>query len=262
MAGRAFKWLGLGLLTLVLLAATLFVNVWYFKPLRIEWFYGSVFAKFALDRPEFLSSLRILPRWLDFYGAELDDASPVAEQRAADQQRDALAMLRRYDRSALDAEERLSYDTLEHYLRLEVEGDAWRHHGFPVNQMFGVQANLPNFMAQVHQVTDVEEARDYLTRLTKFPRKFAQLIESLKLRDAKGVVPPQFTVEKVLAQMRGIAAKAPKDNPLYTTFRDKLARIPPERMDAATRERLLAQVEDAIRANVQPAFDADAEVRP
>ena len=29
---RAFKWLGLGSMGLVLLAGALFVNVWYFKP--------------------------------------------------------------------------------------------------------------------------------------------------------------------------------------------------------------------------------------
>jgi hypothetical protein len=33
---RAFKWLGLGLAGLVLLAGALFANVWNFKPLRIE----------------------------------------------------------------------------------------------------------------------------------------------------------------------------------------------------------------------------------
>ena len=251
---RAFKWLGLGSVGVVLLAGALFVNVWYFKPLRIDWFYGSAFAKFAIDQPELLSSLRILPRWFDFYGADLDDASPAAEQKAADKVRDAHLMLRRYDRSALDREGQLSYDTLEYFLRIQVEGDAWRQHDFPVNQMFGVQSDLPNFMLQVHQVTDAGEARDYIARLTKFRRKFDQLIESLKLREAKGVIPPQFTVEKVLVQMRGFVAKAPKQSPLYTSFKDKLDKIPPERMDAAMRERLLAQAEEAIHSGVQPAY--------
>jgi len=254
MMKRASKWLGLGSVGLLLLAGALFVNVWYTKPLRIDWFYGSVFAKFAIDRPELLSSLRILPRWLDFYGADLDDASPAAEQKAADKIREAYLMLRRYDRSALDHEGRLSYDTLEYFLRIQVEGDAWRDYDFPVNQMFGVQSNLPNFMTQVHQVTDAGEARDYISRLTKFPRKFDQLIESLKLREAKGIIPPQFTVKKVLVQTRGFVAKAPKQNPLYTTFKDKLDKIPTDRMDAATRERLLAQVEEAIQSSVQPAY--------
>ena len=248
------KWLGLGLVGLVLLASALFANVWYFKPLRIEWFYASAFAKFAIDQPELLSSLRILPHWLDFYGDDLDDVSPAAEQKAANKVRDGYLMRRRYDRSALDREAQLSYDTLEYFLGIQVEGDAWRQHDFPVNQVSGVQSNLPNFMTEVHQVTDAGEARDYVTRLTKFPRKFDQLIESLKLREGKGIIPPQFTVEKVLEQMRAFVANAPKQNPLYTSFQQKLDKIPAERMDAPTRERLLAQVDDAMRNSVQPAY--------
>ena len=249
-----FKWLGLSLTALVLLAGALFVNIWYSKPLRIDWFYARVFAKSALDSPELLSSLRILPRWLDFYGNDLDDASPAADKKAADKERDAYSTLRRYDRSPLDHESQLSYDTLAYYLRLQVEGDVWRQHDFPVNQMFGVQSELPNFMTQVHQVTDAGEARDYVARLNKFPRKFDQLIESLRLREAKGVIPPQFTVEKVLVQMRAFVARAPKENALYTTFKDKLDKIPPDRMDEATRVRLLANVDGAIRGSVLPAY--------
>jgi uncharacterized protein (DUF885 family) len=193
---RVFTWLGVGLAGRVLPAGALFANVGYFKPLRIEWFYGGAFAEFAIDRPELLSSVRILPRRLDFYGADLDDVSPAAKQKAADNVRDAHLMLSRHDRSALD----------------------------------------------------------YLARLAEFPRKFDQLIENLKLREAKGVIPPQFTVEKVLAQMRGFVAKPSQENTLYTRFRDKLDRIPAARMDAGTRERLLAQVDEAIRGSVQPAY--------
>lgn len=253
---RVLKWLGAALLGLALLAGALFANVWYFKPLRIDWFYASVFARFALDRPELLSSLRILPRWLDFYGADLDDVSPAAEDKAAGQVRAGLAMLRRYERSGLDREGQLSFDTLEYFLRIQVEGERWRHHDFPVNQTYGMQTALPNFMAQVHQVTDAGEARDYVARLDKFPRKFGQLIGSLKLREAKGVIPPQFTLEKVLGEMRGFAARPPKQNPLYSSFKEKLDKIPAERMDAATRERLLAQVEEAILRSVQPAYQS------
>ncbi|HVE89829.1 MAG TPA: DUF885 domain-containing protein [Burkholderiaceae bacterium] len=251
---RAFKWLGLFLAGLLLVGVALFINVWYLKPLRIDWFYGTVFAKFAIDRPEFLSSLRILPRWLDFYSDDLDDVSPAAEQRAADQLRDAYAMLRRYDRSALDREGKLSYDTLEYFLRIQVDGDAWRLHGFPVNQTSGIQSGLPNFMTQVHRVTSTGEAHDYIARLAKFPRKFEQLIESLKLRESRGIIPPRFAVEKVLQQMGDFVALEPRQNPLYKSFEEKLDKITSDRVDASTRQRLLAQVEDAIRSGVQPAY--------
>src|SRR5436305_3760212 len=143
---RILKWLSWLVLLVMLLAAAAFVHVWYFKPAKIDWFYDRTFAQFALQRPELLSSLRILPPWLDFYGAKLDDVSPAAERESADLVRAGLDTLHRYDRASLDPEARLSYDTLEYFLKIQVDGDAYRDRDFPVNQLFGVQSALPDFM--------------------------------------------------------------------------------------------------------------------
>ena len=251
---RLFKWLGILLLVLVVGIGALFVHVWYFKPAKIDWFYGRVFAKFAVSSPEMLSSMRILPTWLDFYSDDLADASPAEDQRQFDLVKESHDTLLSYDRNALDDKGKLSYDVLEYFLRLQVEGDKFRGYGFPVNQMFGIQSALPNFMADQHPVTNAGEAKNYVTRLGKFPAKFDQVIEGLDLYEGKGIVPPQFTVEKVLTQMRDFAGKPAKENTLYVTFKEKLDKIPADQMDPATRERFLGDVEGAINASVYPSY--------
>jgi len=251
---RFFKWL-LGLvLAFVLLIAALVVHTIYFKPLRIDWFYGRAFAEFALDSPQLLSTLRILPSWLDFYSNKLDDASPQHELKLAKMVQDDYAMLHRYDRNALDEKGRMSYDVFDSFLAIQVEGDRFRFYNFPVNQMFGVQAQLPDFMVQMHQVTNKREANRYIERLDKFPRKFSQVIEGLKVRESKQIIPPQFTVEKVLAQMNGFVAKPPKENLLYSSFKEKLEKIPREKIDEGTRAELLARAAESIEKEVYPAF--------
>ena len=107
------KWLAVALLLSAVLATALFVNVWFFKPVAIDAFCARIFAKFALERPETLSGLRALPAWAHFYSSTLDDASPAQDDRDAAATADNLATLRHYDRSALDREGRVSYDTLE-----------------------------------------------------------------------------------------------------------------------------------------------------
>ncbi len=251
---KFLKWsAGLGL-CLVAVSALAFVHVWYFKPLSIDWFYGRLFAKFALQSPEMLSSMRILPAWADFYSDKLDDASPAQGDAMAALVKDSLDTLHRYDRQALDAEGRLSYDVLEQFLAIQVEGERFRYHGFPVNQMFGVQSSLPNFMADTHQVKSAAEAEAYIARLQLFPRKFAQVLEGLKLREARGVIPPKFTVDAVLAQMRAFSGVPAQENMLYTTFRDKLEQIAPQAMSPAARTHLLARVASSIDAQVYPAY--------
>jgi uncharacterized protein (DUF885 family) len=251
---RVVKWMLMALLTLVLALAALLAHTVYAKPLKLDWFYTRVFASFALDSPELLSSLRILPGWLDFYSAKLDDASPAHEKKMTELVKQELAVLNQYDRKALDREGQLSYDTLHQFLQLQADGEPFSQHDFPLNQMAGMQSALPNFMAQVHQVKSKGEADNYIARLNKFPRKFSELLEGLKQREAKGVIPPRFTVEKVLVQMNGFVAKAPQDNPLYLSLKEKLAKIPAAQLDDAARAQLLAQAEAAIKDSVYPAY--------
>ncbi len=251
---KLLKWL-MGLIVLVVvLVAAFVVHVWYFKPYKIEWFYTRAFAQFAVDSPEMLSGMRILPSWADFYSSKLDDASPAHDEKMANLVRADHDTLLRYDRSAMDKRGQLSYDILEYFLRIQIEGDRFRGYDFPVNQMFGVQSTLPNFMAQTHQVTDAGEAKSYIARLHKFPEKFDQVIDGLKWREAKNLIPPQFMVEDVLKQMNGFIASSPKENPLYVSFKGKLDKIPADKMDQASRDRFLGEVEQSVEQDVYPSY--------
>ncbi|MCB1579021.1 MAG: DUF885 domain-containing protein, partial [Xanthomonadales bacterium] len=251
---KLLKWLIRLILVLVVVAGIAFVHVWYFKPYKIDWFYARVFGQFALQSPQMLSSMRILPPWADFYSSKLDDASPAHADRMAAMVKADLDMLHRYDRDGLDEEGKLSYDALEFFLADQVEGDRFRYHDFPVNQMFGVQSGQPNFMAQTHQVNNAADAENYISRLDQFPLNFSQVIEGLKLREDKGVIPPKFTVDKVLEQMNGFIGVPAEQNMLYTSFGEKLDKIDANAMDTATREDLKARVKASIEASVYPAF--------
>jgi uncharacterized protein (DUF885 family) len=248
------KWLLRVVVLALVLGGAFFVHVWYFKPYSIDLFYGRVFAQFALKSPELLSNMRILPPWADFHSDDLDDASPRHADEMAALLRANVDTLHRYDRDAMDRDGRLSYDVLDYFLTIQVEGERFRRHDFPVNQMFGVQASLPDFMAQTHQVNNRHDADAYIARLDLFPRKFDEVLEGLELRESEGVVPPKFTVDKVLEQMGGFIAPPAKQNLLYTTFREKLDKLPPDALSASDREKLLGRVEQSIDASVYPAY--------
>ncbi|HVH35870.1 MAG TPA: hypothetical protein VM847_17365, partial [Tahibacter sp.] len=110
---RLLKWLFSLLLILIVGIGLLFVHVWYFRPAKLDWLYTRVVARFAVANPEMLSSMRILPPWLDFYSDDLADASPAEEERQVNLLKDDYATLKTYDRGALDTDGKLSYDVLE-----------------------------------------------------------------------------------------------------------------------------------------------------
>lgn len=252
---RTFRWIFLGLFCVLVSISALLLHTWYAKPLQLSWFYTRVFVSFALDSPELLSSLRILPARLDFYGAKLDDLSPAKEQRMRVEMREALKTLKSYDRSALNPEGQISYDTLAYYLQVRVDGDAFHDYEFPVNQgVTGLQSSLPDFMVQVHQVNTKAEADDYIARLNQFPTKFSKLVESLELRERKGIIPPRFTVDKVIEQMRGFVAGPSGSSILIQSFKSKLDKIPRDQLGEKARAGLLRKADEAIVQSVYPAY--------
>jgi len=252
---RAFKWIGIILLTLILLAAALAAHTWYAKPLSINWFYTRVFAQFSIDNPELLTRLRMLePLGIRSHNAKLGDSSPADTERTAAKWRANLETLRSYDAGGYTGQDRLSYDILDYFLDSLVRGEPWRYHNFPVNQLFGIQSELPNMMTQSQQINDATDAEHYLTRLSLFPRKFDEVIESLKLRESRNIIPPKFVVEKVGDQVKEFAATPAAANALVVTFKEKLAKLPAEKMDAATRDALAKRAEESMAANVIPAY--------
>jgi uncharacterized protein (DUF885 family) len=248
---RFVRWL---LLAAFLLASALVLHTIYGKPLQIGWFYERVFIEYAVDDPEMLTSLGILPPWLDWYSDDLTDRSLAREEKTKDKLRDDLATLQSYDRAALDENAQLSYDVLDYFLSIQAEGERFSHHDYPLNQLFGIQNNFPTFMATQHRVGSAGDAENYVARLGKAPVMVDQVLEGLRVREAAGILPPTFVVEKVLAEMRAFTAAPAKDNILYSSFAEKLGKLPAGTLADADRDALLAQAEATISGQVYPAY--------
>ena len=87
---------------------------------------------------------------------------------------------------------------LDWFLTAQVEGEKLQWHNYPVNQLFGVQNQFPSFMANTHRLLAPRDCDYYIKRLEALPMKFDQVLEGLKLREQKGIIPPRFVVEEVL----------------------------------------------------------------
>ena len=248
---RFVRWL---LLAAFLLASALVLHTLYAKPLQIGWFYERVFIEYAVEDPEMLTSLGILPPWLDWYSDDLTDRSPARDEKTRAKLRDDLATLHRYDRAALDESGQLSYDVLDYFLSIQLEGDRFRHHDYPLNQLFGIQSGYPTFMATQHSVDSAGDAENYLARLDRAPVMVDQVLEGLRARETAGIVPPTFVVEKVLAEMRAFTAAPAKDNILYGALAKKLGELPAGTVSDAERDDLMSRAESAITGRVYPAY--------
>jgi uncharacterized protein (DUF885 family) len=236
----------------VLLAWFVIAMIWG-KPWSVQQLYTRTFLKFALKGPELLTMLGILEKFgLHGHNARLSDASEAFQDKIFAFVKRDLRLLRSYPRRRQDPATLLSTDVMDWFLDDIARGERFRHHDYPLNQMFGIQSEMPNFMMTLHPVVSKLEARNYVRRLARFGVKFDQVMEGLQAREKKGCLPPRFVIRRVLDEMTAFIAKPAQENPLYTVFRDKLAKL--EKVSKADQETLLAAAEAEIDRTVFPAY--------
>ena len=250
----AFRWI-FRLFLLALLAVILLIaHTLLFKPLKSDWFYERVFVEYGFQDPQMMSSMRMLPSWMDWYSDDLTDQSLAQERKMQVKLKKDLATLQKYDRKGMNEADALNYDMLQYFLAIQAEGEKYAHHNYPLNQLFGIQNEFPTFMATQHPVESEADAENYLARLDKTPAMVEQVMEGLLVREREKILPPTFVVEKVLKEMRAFVAVPPAQNILYTSLAEKFDKAGETAVSAAQRKDLLARTETAIRDKVYPAY--------
>lgn len=235
-----------------LLAAGVFTaNLVWFRPFSLNLFYEKIFVGFLLDNPELMSMLGVAEQfgWRR-HNAHLNDESEAKAERDFATWRQHLADLKAYDPARQSAEQQLSTRVLTWFIEGQLEGERFRHHNYPVNQLFGVQSQTPDFLINQHRIDDRRGAEDFLARLGEVGRKFDQVEQGLVLREQKGIVPPRFVIERVLAEMRAFAAHPPAGNPLCVHFAAKVQALKDVDDPAALNARCAERVEQVV----QPAY--------
>ncbi len=250
---RRLRILGVSFAAVALAAAVFLVPTIWGKPWSIEHYYLRMLVEFALDHPMLLSYARVLePYGLDFHSDDLEDFSVEAEFRQQRKIAKFLEGLRRYDRASQTEAQLLSTDVLDWFLQTWKDGEPFQFHSYPVEQFQGLQSLLPDFMVNIHQIHDGRDARNYIRRLLGFGLALDQIIERMRYRAERGVVPPKFVIEAVQREIEGFVGAPPVENILYSDFATDLAAV--GELEPAKREALLAEARGQIEETVVPAY--------
>jgi uncharacterized protein (DUF885 family) len=243
-----------GLTLAVLFAASVFlVNLVWFRPFSLNLFYEKVFVSFMLDNPELLTMIGVAEQFgYRRHNAHLNDVSLAKVEHDFKRWHEYLGDLKAYDVTQQTPDQRVSTRVLTWFIQGLLDGERFRFHDYPVNQLFGVQNQTPDFLINQHRITDRRGADDYLSRLGEFGRKYDQVLDGVKLRESKGVVPPRFVIDRVLVEMRAFAGQAPAQNPLCVNFAKKVDAL--KDVDEADKPALKARCERAVEQVVKPAY--------
>ncbi|HQF61952.1 MAG TPA: DUF885 domain-containing protein [Anaerolineaceae bacterium] len=245
-------WIAGVVIVLLVLAGWLASLIWG-KPWLVQGLFLRTFAKFVFKGPELLTMLGFLEKFgLHGHNARLSDASEAFQDKTYRFVRRDLGILRSYNRQRMPRGVQISADVMAAFLEDIVESERFRYHDYPVNQMFGIQSEMPNFMMTIHPVISKLEARNYVRRLNRFGVKFDQVLEGLRIREAKGCIPPRFVIRRVLDEMTAFIGAPARENPLYTVFAEKLGKL--KNVKVADQQQILAEAAAAIENTVYPAY--------
>src|SRR6266480_3050105 len=247
------KWF-FGILAIVVVALAIFlINLIWFRPWSLNLFYEKVFAETVFNEPELLSQLGLVEQFgIRSHNGKLSDESPAHQQKVVDRWKKDLAQLHEYPLDRQSPSQRLSTHVLDWFLSQQVEGEKRPWHNHPVNQLFGVQNQFPSFMANTHRLLDRKDCDYYVMRLEALPKKFEQLMEGLRLREEKQIMPPRFVIEEVLKEVTSFVAKPAPENILATSFKTRAAKI--NKLTEQDLADLQSRVEAAVTNRVYPAY--------
>lgn len=202
--------------------------------------------------PQFLAALGIKKRM-----NEWNDPSRDFALKELQHTKDDLAYLTStFDRDALSESRKLSYDLYVRQSKQAIEDDKWWDYGYPFNQMFGAQSNIPTFLLNQHRIDNQADAKAYIARINKVNDYLGTIVGNAKARADKGIMPPRFVYDHVLRDARNVTTGAPfdksgKDNLILNDFKTKVGKL--DLSDEAKSD-LIAQASEALMSSFKPAY--------
>lgn len=159
-------------------------------------------------------------------------------------------VLRKLDgiaRDQLSPEEQINYDVYRPEIENFVADQKFREYEMPANSDSAFWTSL-GYTARRPFKTAVDY-KNWIAQLRDVPRYFREQITNMRAGLARGLTPPQMTLQGRDKSIATIAEGKPEDDLLYTPFREPMIGVQP-----AEQEKLKGEAARVIKEIVQPAY--------
>lgn len=265
------------------------VNVWYFKPSKLYTLLDRFFYDYANEHPEVLTKTKAFkwPYISNSSESKLNDVSTFQVEYDSLYVQKEYEFLDRYNFKEMSADERLSAQTFRYVIEHEIlEKLLFKNTKFPIEHINGIQVQLPLFMLNCHTISNITDARNYISRLIDVQDKIAELITGNRLNPKEAyasqttknilfrrhnetleeaihhfhvndelTIPPQSVLLRVKKQLKIFLEGAVEDNIFYKDFTQKIARLENDEIINHKNE-LNYEIKKAIEGAVIPSFNA------
>src|SRR6185369_569226 len=166
----------------------------------------------------------------------LGDRSQAGQDRFAAMVRRNLAAVDALDLKGLSASTRTSLEVVRSAYKTGLKGFAlpygdvavggYRNSPYVVSQNTGAYLDTPSFLDTDHLVENRNDAEAYVARLAQFPAQLDGEIGRVRAAAAKGLVPPDFLLDKALKQLAIAAKDAHDGGDIVSSLTKRTGKIP------------------------------------
>jgi len=131
--------------------------------------------------------------------------------------------------------------------------DSWMgHSAFIVNQINGPLIDIPNNLINSHTIKNIDDAKDYLQRLSKFSVTLDSINNKVIEDASQGWVPPKVIVQKAINYLQGFVQVDVAKTSLVTSFETKLSKV--EHLSDKDKIEMIAQAKHLVDDEVYTGF--------
>lgn len=217
---------------------------------NFDLFLENVFLSYAARDPQMLSKIGLFESMgIREHNAYLTHISPDLLIDNLREKKEILQQLHTYSNTTLSHDQKVSYDIVSWMLTHEIDGEKFLFHEYKINQLDGILFELALLFTQVHVLKHMYDIENYIARLEKIPHKINQTIQLLELQKNKKLLPPRFTVEKVITIIKKFLPENTTDHIFYNHLARHIVTINPAEKDI-----FLKKAHDVIEHAVYPAY--------
>lgn len=130
--------------------------------------------------------------------------------------------------------------------------DTWGGHlPYIINQISGPLIDIPKVMQEQQAIHTIQDARDYLARLSNFDGFVVNVLNKFEDDQRIGIILPKKLHAKTLAFFDNFLAAEPKNHGLVTSFANKLSATD---IDQTTQGNMIVKAGELVKNVVYPAY--------
>jgi uncharacterized protein (DUF885 family) len=178
---------------------------------RLNTLFDRIVKEQLEESPQAMTSLGLDKGEGAWAASKLDDVSAAAVKRTIAAQKSWIKGLDGIDRAKLSPAWAVNYDTVRYSIAVALEGAEKFTYGISGNptpyllsQLSGAYQAGPDFLDSQHRIETRADAEAYLSRLAQFATVLNDETERATADAARGVIPPDFVIDKTLVQMKAL----------------------------------------------------------